>query len=99
MPWENMYNVVTYFIPKQDCNILQNSKMLLHYVFMPQGGIVQESPKWFGMHLETVHKMKIETWIEEPLTPLDSWHMISAISPLTLGSHALEGDLFIDFKN
>jgi hypothetical protein len=36
----------------------------------------EESPKWFGMQLATGHKMKIETWIEEPLSLLDSWHRI-----------------------
>jgi hypothetical protein len=66
---------------------------------MPQGGIGQESPKWFGMRLATGHKMKTETQIEEPSTPLDSWHRISARAPLTPGSHASKVSLFIDFEN
>jgi hypothetical protein len=66
---------------------------------MPRGGIDQESLKWFGMRLATGHKMKNETWIEELVTLLDSWHTISARAPLTLGSHASEFSLFIDFEN
>ena len=66
---------------------------------MPLGAIVQESPKWFGMHLATGDKMKIETHIEEPLTLLDSWHTISTRSPLTLGCHASKVVLLIDFEN
>jgi hypothetical protein len=50
----------------------------------------QESPKWFGMRLATGHKMKTETQIEEPLTPMDSWDRISAIAPLTPRCHASE---------
>jgi hypothetical protein len=42
---------------------------------------------------------KNETWIEEPLSLLDSWHRISATTPLTPGSHASEVTLFIDFEN
>jgi hypothetical protein len=59
----------------------------------------QDSPKWFGMRLETRHKTKSETWIEEPLTPMDSWHRISAREPLTLGSNPSEVVFFIDFDN
>ena len=59
----------------------------------------QESLKWFGMRLATRHKMKIENRIEEPLTLMDSWDMISAREPLTLGFHASKVDLLIDFEN
>jgi hypothetical protein len=45
--------------------------MLPCYVFMPYGGIGQESPKWFGMLLATRHKMKTKTHIEESLTLID----------------------------
>jgi hypothetical protein len=50
----------------------------------------QESPKWFGMLLATRHKTKTETWIEEPLTPMDSWDRILAREPLTPRCHASE---------
>jgi hypothetical protein len=59
----------------------------------------QESPKWFGMRLATGHKMKTETRIEEPSTPMDSWDRISARAPLTPGCHASEVALLIDFEN
>ena len=59
----------------------------------------QESPKWFGMRLATEHKMKTETHIEEPLTPMDSWDRISARAPLTPGSNPSEVVFFIDFDN
>jgi hypothetical protein len=59
----------------------------------------QESPKWFGMRLATGHKMKTETQIEEPSTPMDSWDRISARAPLTPGCHASEVALLIDFEN
>jgi hypothetical protein len=66
---------------------------------MPRGGIGQESLKWFGMRLAIGHKMKTETHIVEPLTPLDSWHTILARAPITPGSHASEVALFINFEN
>jgi hypothetical protein len=59
----------------------------------------QESPKWFGMRLATGHKMKIETQIEEPSTPMDSWDRISSRAPLTHGCHASKVALLIDFEN
>jgi hypothetical protein len=65
----------------------------------PKEELAKSPLKWFGMRLATGHKMKTETQIEEPLTLLDSWHMISARAPLTLGSHASEVSLFIDFEN
>jgi len=49
--------------------------------------------------IETGHKMKIKTRIEEPLSPLDSWHRISSRGPLTLGCHVSEVALLIDFEN
>jgi hypothetical protein len=59
----------------------------------------QESPKWFGMRLATGHKMKTETWIEEPSTLMDYWDRISARPPLTPGFHASKVSLLIDFEN
>jgi hypothetical protein len=38
---------------------------------MPQGGIGQESSKWFGMRLATGNKKKTVSQIEEPLTLMD----------------------------
>ena len=66
---------------------------------MPSGAIGQESLKWFGMRLATGHIMNIETQIEEPLTPMDSWDRISSREPLTHGCHASEVALNIDFEN
>jgi hypothetical protein len=66
---------------------------------MPSGAIDQESSKWFGMRLATGHIMNIETHIEEPLTPIDSWDNNSSREPLTHGCHASEVALIIDFKN
>jgi hypothetical protein len=65
---------------------------------MPRGGIGQESLKWFGMRLATVHKMKRDTHIEEPSNPIDSWHRIAARAPLTHGFHASKVYLLIDFE-
>jgi hypothetical protein len=59
----------------------------------------QASPKWFVMRHTTGHKMKTETWIEEPLTLMDSWDRILAREPLTPRCHASEVSLLIDFKN
>jgi hypothetical protein len=59
----------------------------------------QESLKWFGMPLATGHKKKTETQIEEPSTSMDYWDRISARAPLTLGCHASEVALLIDFEN
>jgi hypothetical protein len=59
----------------------------------------QESLKWFGMRLAIGHKMKNKTLIEEPSTPMDSWHRIPAREPLTLRFHASEVSLLIDFEN
>jgi hypothetical protein len=67
--------------------------------FYAQRRNCQESPKWFGMRLATGHKMKNETWIEEPLTLMDSWDRISARASLNPGFHASEVSLLIDFKN
>jgi hypothetical protein len=67
--------------------------------FYALGMNFQESPKWFGMRLATVHKRKTETQIEEPSNPMDSWHRISAREPLTPRCHASEVSLLIDFEN
>ena len=56
----------------------------------------QESQKWFGMRLATGHKMKTETWIEKPSTPMDSWDRISCRTPLTHEFHASEVALIMD---
>jgi hypothetical protein len=66
---------------------------------MPQGGIGQESLKCFEMRLATTHKKKIETRIEQLSTSMDSWDMISSITPLTLGFHASYVSLLIYFEN
>ena len=39
---------------------------------MHQGGIGQESLKWFGMQLAIGHIKNTESQIEELLTPMDS---------------------------
>ena len=67
--------------------------------FIPQGGIGQESSKWFGMQLATGHKKKKETHIKEPSTLIDYWDRISARPPLTPRCHVSEVALLIDFKN
>jgi hypothetical protein len=59
----------------------------------------QESLKWCGMRLAIEHKMKTKTQIEEPSNPMDSWHMISAREPLTLGSNPSKVAFVIDFDN
>ena len=66
---------------------------------MPRGGIDQDSPKWFGMPLATGHKIKNKTQIRELSTSMDYRDRISARAPLTLGCHASEVALFIDFDN
>ena len=66
---------------------------------MPQGGIDQESLKWFGMQVATEHKTKNKNPIVEPSTQMDSWDRISARAPLTLGYHASKVALLIDFEN
>jgi hypothetical protein len=40
-----------------------------------------------------------KTQIEEPSSPLDSWHRISARAPLTPGSNPSVSFFFIDFEN
>ena len=75
---------------------LKNAALLGFYALRMN---CQESPKWFGMRLATGHKMKNETRIEEPLTPMDSWDRNSSRAPLTHGYHASEVSLIIDFDN
>jgi hypothetical protein len=75
---------------------LKNAAMLGFYA--PRRNC-QESSKWFGMRLATGHKMKIETRIDEPSTPIDSWDTISARPPITLRFHASKVALLIDFEN
>jgi hypothetical protein len=75
---------------------LKNVSLLGFYALMRNWPRV---PKRFGMPLSTGHKMTIETRIKEISSPLDSRHSISAREPLTLGFHALEVALVIDFEN
>jgi hypothetical protein len=75
---------------------LENSTLLGSYALRRN---CQESLKWFGMRLATGHKMKTETRIEEPSTPMDSWDRISTIEPLSPGCHASKVALLIYFEN
>jgi hypothetical protein len=65
---------------------LKNSSLLGFYALRMN---CQESPKRFGMRLATGHKMKTETWIEEPSILMDSWDMISAREPIKIGNRIL----------
>jgi hypothetical protein len=83
MPQERMENVVTYSMPKQSCNIsrkLKNVALLGFYALRRNWPRV---PEMVWDALATGHKMKIETQIEEPSTPMDYWDMILAREPLT----------------
>ena len=51
------------------------------------------------MPLATGHKKKTETLIKVPSTLMDYWDRVSARAPLTLGFHASEIVLLIDFEN
>jgi hypothetical protein len=65
---------------------------------MPGGGIAK-SPRNGWMRFATGHKTKTKTQIEEPLTLMDSWDIISAREPLTPSSNPSEVVVFIDFDN